>query len=506
MTSKGLNQSIDWKKVKGSLMVQGTTSDAGKSTLVAGLCRLLKRNGVSVAPFKPQNMALNSAVTPCGGEIGRAQALQADACGLDYRTDFNPVLLKPSSDKQSQVIVQGRAISTLDAKHFGGIKALAFSNVLESYARLKAEFDVVLIEGAGSPAEINLRERDIANMGFAVEVNCPVLLVSDIDRGGVFAHIVGTLALLSEHERQLVKLTVINKFRGDLGLLQSGVDWLERETGKPMNGVLPFINDLSLDAEDAIAKPVSSSQNKGRYDIFIKVIVLPRISNHTDFEPLACYPNVKLEYIRESHDVSGADLLIIPGSKNVRDDLDYLKQNGFESAINQHLRYGGKLLGICGGFQMLGSSISDPKGFEGNKGTSEGLSFFNFKTELKQDKFLKQVRGQFDFVGRSGIFQGYEIHCGLTQGDALNNPFCKLTDQNGLEYSDGVISDDNQIVGTYVHGLFESQSVVETIFYWVKGKNMKAIEWSLHRERELERLADHLESHLDIKALVENIG
>ncbi|MCF6194399.1 MAG: cobyric acid synthase [Kangiellaceae bacterium] len=267
--------------LKGSLMIQGTTSDAGKSILVAGICRVLKRKGISVAPFKPQNMALNSAVSIDGGEIGRAQALQAVACGLAPQTDFNPVLLKPCSDSQSQVIVNGQVVSTLDAAKFGSIKELAFDSVLEAYKRLQKQFDVILIEGAGSPAEINLRKNDIANMGFAEAVDCPVLIISDIDRGGVFAHLCGTLDLLSQSEQARVKGFVINKFRGTLSLLQNGLTWLEERTDKKVVGVLPFIKSLKLDAEDAIKTTQSKAVDHSVVNIVF--IVLPRISNHTDF-------------------------------------------------------------------------------------------------------------------------------------------------------------------------------------------------------------------------------
>lgn len=490
------------------LMVQGTTSDAGKSLLVAGLCRVLKRRGFSVAPFKPQNMALNSAVTEDGGEIGRAQALQAIACGLELRTDFNPVLLKPTSDKGSQVIIQGKAVSQLEAKTFGNIKQLAFERVLQSYSSLLEEFDFVIIEGAGSPAEINLRENDIANMGFAEEVDCPVVLISDIDRGGVFAHIVGTLHLLSQTERERVKGVVINKFRGDIRLLQDGVDWLKTEIDKPVMGVLPFLRNLKLDAEDAITTEQEITDDAVESVVNIKVIVLPRISNHTDFEPLLAHPNVNLQYVDNISELSAADLIIIPGSKNVRDDLCFLKQGGFESAIKRHLRYGGKLIGICGGYQMLGASIDDPLAIEGKPGSSAGFSLFPFKTELAKTKQLKRVSGlikapMLNQLSEDCSVAGYEIHCGETIGESESLAFSKLTDQFGKVYTDGQVSLDEQIIGTYIHGLFENAETTQTILQWVSGKKLATTDWNLTRNNELDRLADMLEDEMDIEAVVE---
>jgi adenosylcobyric acid synthase len=489
------------QKIKGALMIQGTTSDAGKSICVAGLCRVLRRRGISVAPFKPQNMALNSAVTNCGGEIGRAQALQAIACGLDLRTDFNPVLLKPSSDMNSQVIINGHAVSQLEAKNFGSIKELAFEKVIESYQRLREEFDVVIIEGAGSPAEVNLRKNDIANMGFAEEVDCPVLLIGDINRGGVFAHLTGTVNLLSSSEQNRIKGFIINQFRGHLDLLQSGLDWLEAFSDKPVLGVLPFLKELKLDAEDAI--DVESHSNKTT--INIKIPVLPRISNHTDFEPLKWHPEVNLEFVAGDGSLEGADLIILPGSKSVRDDLIYFKQQGWDTQLKKHLRYGGKLLAICGGYQMLGNVIHDPQGIESDAGSTEALGLLDFETALKPGKHLKRVRGQYEFCGLSGEIQGYEIHCGESSGKALEKNFAKIIDQNKQSYADGVVSEDGQIVATYLHGLFESKDLLMAILEWVTGLQHQVTSWEQIREQELERLADAFEEHLDMDKILELI-
>ncbi|HEY0906287.1 MAG TPA: cobyric acid synthase, partial [Methylophilus sp.] len=366
-------------------MVQGTTSDAGKSTLVAGLCRVLYRSGVAVVPFKPQNMALNAAVTEDGGEIGRAQAVQAMACGLAPHTDMNPVLLKPNSDTGCQVIIQGQVVGNQEASTYHDYKKTAMQAVLQSYARLQQQYACIVVEGAGSPAEINLRANDIANMGFAEAVDCPVILVADIDKGGVFAHLVGTLALLSESEQARVVGFVINKFRGDIALLQPGLYWLEARTGKPVIGVLPYLHDLHLEAEDAIA---NSQAKKAEAQLKVVVPVLPHIANHTDFDALRLHPQVNLQFVRLSEPIPAADLIILPGSKNVRGDLAALRAHGWEPAIARHLRYGGKLLGICGGFQMLGQQLHDPLAIEGEAGSSAGLGWLEIETTLETHKQL----------------------------------------------------------------------------------------------------------------------
>ena len=493
--------------VKGCLMVQGTTSDAGKSLCVTALCRILKRRGISVAPFKPQNMALNSAVTNDGGEIGRAQALQAEACGLPLSTDFNPVLLKPNSDMRSQVIINGKAVSELDARRFGNIKELAFDHVLAAFQRLKEQYDVVIVEGAGSPAEVNLRKNDIANMGFAEAVDCPVVLISDIDRGGVFAHLTGTVNILAASEQARIKGFLINKFRGRIELLQDGLDWLEGYSQKPVLGVLPYIMDLRLDAEDGINRALHE-ENLNQPDqqrIVIKVPVPPRISNHTDFEPLLQHSGVVLEYVTAGGDLSGADLIILPGSKSVQADLAYLREQGFDRQILKHLRYGGKVLGICGGFQMLGQKISDPEQVEGTITESEGLGLLDISTRLTAEKQLKNVDGV--LVNSGNKIKGYEIHCGISEGAGEQSPFCCLTDQQGNSYPDGAISGDGQVMGTYVHGVFDHPEACEFILEWVSGSPLsgspvRAEDWQALREREIERIADIYEEHIDMDALL----
>ncbi|MGY1921787.1 cobyric acid synthase [Pseudomonas tolaasii] len=475
-----------------TLMVQGTTSDAGKSTLVTALCRWLVRQGVAVAPFKPQNMALNSAVTAEGGEIGRAQAVQAQAANLAPHTDMNPVLLKPNSDTGSQVIIHGRAVTSMNAVAYHDYKAIAMQAVLASHARLSEAYPVVMVEGAGSPAEINLRANDIANMGFAEAVDCPVLLIADINRGGVFAHLVGTLELLSPSEQARVKGFIINRFRGDIALLQPGLDWLEARTGKPVVGVLPYVMDLHLEAEDGIDR---RQTDKAAQVLKVVVPVLPRISNHTDFDPLRLHPQVDLQFVGPGQPVPAADLIILPGSKSVRSDLAYLRANGWDTAIARHLRYGGKVLGICGGLQMLGAQVHDPLGLEGPAGSSEGLGLLAFSTTLEQEKQLRNVRGR--LLLEDAEVSGYEIHAGVTSGSALEHAAVQLDDGR----HDGAQSADGQILGTYLHGLFETPAACGALLRWAGLQDVQAVDYHALRERDIERLADLVENHLDTDLL-----
>ncbi|XQE68526.1 cobyric acid synthase [Pseudomonas sp. P3C3] len=475
-----------------TLMIQGTTSDAGKSTLVTALCRWLRRQGVSVVPFKPQNMALNSAVTADGGEIGRAQAVQAQAAGLAPHTDMNPVLLKPNSDTGAQVIIQGRAIGNMHAVAYHDYKQVARAAVLESHARLAAQYPVVMVEGAGSPAEINLRAGDIANMGFAEAVDCPVLLIADIDKGGVFAHLVGTLELLSPSEQARVKGFVINRFRGDIALLQPGLDWLEARTGKPVLGVLPYLMDFHLEAEDAVQV---LQPDKDREVLRVAVPVLPRISNHTDFDPLRLHPQVDLQFIGPGQAIPPADLIILPGSKSVRADLARLREHGWDAAIARHLRYGGKVLGICGGLQMLGSRIDDPHGLEGPAGSSTGLGLLDYATVLEPEKQLRNVRGRLALDDLD--VSGYEIHAGVSAGPALATPAVRLDDGR----VDGALSADGQVMATYLHGLFEAPAACAALLAWAGLREARQVDYHARRERDIERLADLVEAHLDTQRL-----
>lgn len=484
-----------------TLMVQGTTSDAGKSTVVAGLCRLFMRKGIRVAPFKPQNMALNSAVTVDGGEIGRAQAVQAQAAGIDSHTDMNPLLIKPNSDQGAQIIVHGKAIGNMEAGEFHHYKKVAMSAVMESHSRLSSEYPLIMVEGAGSPAEINLREGDIANMGFAEKVDCPVILVADIDRGGVFAHIVGTLELLSQSEQDRIAGFIINRFRGDIKLLEPGLQWLEQKTGKKVIGVLPYIHGLHIEAEDAIPANLNSKDVQGDR-LNVVVPVLPRISNHTDFDPLRLHPQVDCRFVRSVDEIDNADLIVIPGSKSVRDDLDWLKESGWENTIRQHLRYGGKVIGICGGFQMLGNAIHDPNGIEGTAGSSNGLQLLDITTTLEQEKQLIRRCGKLTF-GNANV-EGYEIHVGSTHGAAMDNPLIHFEDSQ-----DGGMSDDQQVLGTYLHGLFDHTEAMQALLQWAGLPNHqepcdKSFNYNLLKESELERLADIFEENLNI-SLIEGL-
>ncbi len=470
-------------------MIQGTTSDAGKSTLVAGICRVLYRRGVKVVPFKPQNMALNSAVTADGGEIGRAQAVQAQASGLEPHTDMNPVLLKPNSDTGCQVIIHGKVVCNLEATRYHAYKPIAMQAVMSSWQRLSAQYECVIVEGAGSPAEINLREGDIANMGFAEAADCPVILIADIDRGGVFAHIVGTLALLSQSERSRVVGFVINRFRGDIALLQSGLDWLENETGKPVLGVLPYLHNLHIEAEDAVP---STTQTIADDEKRLKIIVpvLPHISNHTDFDALRLHPNVDFQFVKLGADIPTADLIILPGSKNVRGDLQHLKNHGWQQALERHLRYGGKVIGICGGFQMMGKTLHDPHGIEGEPGSCSGFGWLEMQTTLATEKQLKQVSAKLSFADATAT--GYEIHMGVSVGDALNQPALTIDSK-----PEGAISADNQIAGTYLHGLFDHSESSAAWLEWAGLKSSSQFNYQDLREQALERLADCVEQHLD---------
>lgn len=477
-----------------TLMIQGTTSDAGKSTVVAGLCRVLKRRGVSVVPFKPQNMALNSAVTEDGGEIGRAQAVQAQAAGLSPHTDMNPVLLKPNSDTGAQVIIHGRVIANMEAKAYHDYKRVAREAVLASHRRLTVQYQMIVVEGAGSPAEINLRTNDIANMGFAEAVDCPVILVADIDRGGVFAHLVGTLALLSESEQARVKGFIINRFRGDIALLQPGLDWLEQHTGKPVLGVLPYLHGLHLEAEDSISREKTEAASRS---LRIVVPALPHISNHTDFDPLRLHPQVELHWVAPDAAPPPADWVILPGSKNVRADLDWLRAQGWADYLARHLRYGGKLMGICGGLQMLGTAIHDPHGIEGIPGSSAGLGYLDFTTTLQPYKQLHNVQGRLAQGGAP--VSGYEIHAGISDGDGLQRPFALLDDGR----TDGAISGDGQIIATYLHGVFESPQACAALLDWAGLQAPQPFDYHALREQNIERLADTLEAHLDMPRILQ---
>lgn len=441
-----------------SIMVVGTTSHAGKSMLVAALCRILSRRGWRVSPFKGQNMALNSYVSTTGAEIGYAQAVQAWAAGVPPQAEMNPILLKPQGDSTSQVILKGRPIGTTTAqKYYEEFFSTGWQAIQESLARLSQEFDLIICEGAGSPAEINLKHRDLANMRIASYLKSPTILIADIDRGGVFAHIVGTLELLEPEERALIKGIVINKFRGQRSILQPGIDWLEERTGIPVIGVIPWINE-AFPAEDSLSlleRPAVKSQA----EITVAVIRLPRISNFTDFDSLEAEPSVNVKYLTPTDDLGYPDAVIIPGTKTTIADLLVLQQTGMAEAISNYAAAGGTVIGICGGFQIMGQMLADPEGLEGQEGRFNGLGLLPLRTVITQQKVARQrtVTSKYPQEGLPVV--GYEIHQGRTQlvmptgGEEENAPlFMPIFDDRSL----GIVDEAQSVWGTYLHGIFDN--------------------------------------------------
>ena len=495
-----------------ALFVGGTGSDVGKSVVTAGLCRLLQRRGYRVAPFKAQNMALNSAVTPEGGEIGRAQALQAAACGISPHTDMNPILLKPNSTTGSQVVVQGRPLGNMSVGEYHRYKPQAFSAVQAAFARLQGEYEVVVLEGAGSIAEINLKEHDIVNLRAAQMAQAPVLLIADIDRGGVFAAIVGTIELLTREERASVAGIIINRFRGDASLLTPGIAAIEERTGIPVLGVIPWIS-LDLPEEDSVALGRKAVRAEGDSTLRIGVIRLPRISNYTDFDPLERTPGVELLYLSDPAGVAGLDLLILPGSKSTIPDLAWLRQSGMARAIHDYHRAGGEIIGICGGYQMLGKTVSDPDGVESDLALCEGLGFLDIETILTGEKQTHQVSGSAleggELIGLLGDenISGYEIHMGETTLGPLALPLLRLTMRSGctVVVNDGAISADGRVWGTYLHGFFDNAAIRQPLLARLRqrrGLEMVTESAGSDLEVELDRLADHLQGHLDVERIL----
>ena len=479
-----------------ALMFQGTGSDVGKSLIVAGLCRLLARRGIRVVPFKPQNMSNNAAVIPGGGEIGRAQALQARAAMVAPSADMNPVLLKPQCETGSQIIVQGKVFGTAKARDYQAIKPKLMAPVLESFSRLKAQADIVLVEGAGSASEINLRGNDIANMGFAVAAGVPVVLIGDIDRGGVIASLVGTGAVAPEADRALIKGFLVNKMRGDASLFAEGMDFIAAKTGWAPLGLVPFFADAhKLPAEDVLGLKGSADDDGGGRRIRIVVPVLPRIANFDDLDPLRLEPGVDLVLLCDGAPVPGdADLVILAGSKATIADLAYLRAAGYEADIRAHRRRGGHVLGLCGGYQMLGRAISDPDGIEGVPGSVAGLGVLDVETVVAGDKALVDVAGR----TVDGVpFKGYEMHLGRTTGPDCARPLVTLDDGR----SDGAISADGRAMGTYAHGFFADDRQRAA---WLArlGGRASALDYEQEVDDTLDRLADHLEAHIDIERLL----
>jgi adenosylcobyric acid synthase len=479
-----------------ALMLQGTGSDVGKSLLVAGLARALTRRGHAVRPFKPQNMSNNAAVTPDGGEIGRAQALQARACGVKPSRDMNPVLLKPQSEIGAQVVVQGKVLTSATARDYHALKSELLPFVLDSFARLSAEADVVLIEGAGSAAEINLRQSDIANMGFAEAADVPVVLVGDIDRGGVIAALVGTHALLASEERARLKGYIINKFRGDPTLFDGAVATLGQRTGLACHGIVPFFPAArDLPAEDGMALGYGTARRGG--SVRIAVPRLPRIANFDDLDPLAAEPLISLDIVGPGRVLPGdADLILLPGSKATIADLAAFRAEGWDIDILAHVRRGGRVLGLCGGYQMLGKSIADPAGIEGSPGSAAGLGLLDVETVLGTEKTLREVEGIEVTTGQP--VRGYEMHVGATTGPATARPMLRFCDGTA-----GARSVDGRVAGCYLHGLFASDAFRRAFIAGLGGDGDAGLAYETRIETTLDALAAHIERHLDVAALLE---
>lgn len=475
-----------------ALMIQATGSNAGKSTLVAGLARALVRRGLKVAPFKPQNMSNNAAVAVDGGEIGRAQAVQARAARMLPSVHMNPVLLKPETDTGAQIIVQGQRWGSLRAQNYLDKKAALLPPVLESFAHLAREADIVLVEGAGSPAEINLRAGDIANMGFAAAANVPVVLTGDIDRGGVIASLAGTHLVLEPEERARIHGFIVNKFRGDPGLFDNGLSAITRLTGWPSLGVVPWLPQAAwLPAEDAVDLDRTHASSATRV---IAVPVLARIANFDDLDPLGMEPGVKLIFVRPGEAIPGnADVIILPGSKSTIGDLAFLRAQGWDIDIKAHVRRGGHVLGLCGGYQMLGKMIDDPDGIDGRAGSAEGLGLLDIATVMSGNKSTTLVKGTHCATGAA--IEGYEIHLGRSEGSDCSRPLLTIDGR-----PDGAASRDGRVQGTYVHGLFTGDAFRKA---WLANLGIaSSLAYEARIESALDALADHLETHLDIEAML----
>lgn len=491
------------------IMIQGTMSNAGKSLVTAGLCRVFKQDGYKVAPFKSQNMALNSFITKEGLEMGRAQVMQAEACGIEPSVNMNPILLKPTNDVGSQVIVNGEVLGNMNARDYYKRKTELIPHIMEAYNNLAKEYDIIVMEGAGSPAEINLKENDIVNMGMAKLVNSPVLLVGDIDRGGVFASIAGTLMLLEEDERKMIKGTIINKFRGDVNILKPGLDMIEEITKTPVVGVVPYM-ELDIDDEDSLSERFN---NKGTVDLIdIAVIRLPRISNFTDFNTFEYIPGVSLRYVKSVRELKDPDMIILPGTKNTMEDLKWLRESGLETQILKQAAKGKVIFGICGGYQMLGMELSDPFNVESG-GTMAAMGLLPTKTVFEKEKVRTRVSGNFNEV--SGIlaelsyveFEGYEIHMGQTTYDFNEEELTTIDNVNGEDIikNDGLYKDN--VYGSYIHGIFDkeevSKAIVESlcIHKGIDYSSISTVDIEKYKEEQYDKLAEGIRNSLDMKAI-----
>ena len=501
-----------------AIMIQGTMSNAGKSLVTAALCRIFHQDGKRVNPFKSQNMALNSFITAEGAEMGRAQVVQAEAAGVKPSVLMNPILLKPTSDSGSQVIVNGVAIGTMPAVEYYKFKTKLIPDIMKAYNTLADQSDIMVIEGAGSPAEINLKAQDIVNMGMARMAKSPVLLVADIDRGGVFASIYGTLMLLDPEERAMVKGVIINKFRGDVSILKPGLDMLEEKTGIPVIGVLPMMN-VDIEDEDSLSERLTQVKSKNAL-IDIAVIKFPRMSNFTDFNVFELIEGVSLRYVKSTEELGNPDMIILPGTKNTIDDLKWMRQNGLETAVLHKANNGTVVFGICGGYQMLGRSLSDPFGFDsGHAGSvTTGMALLNTETEFVENKRTIQMKGHFNrvegiFSGLSGReFYGYEIHSGITELEetkALNT--VEPINETAEPFAEGsqTVRGGMQVYGTYIHGIFDGEGIAAKIVEALldrKGLSMddvKVIDYQKYKQHQYDLLAQSVREHLDMEKVYE---
>jgi len=478
-----------------ALMIMGTGSDVGKSLMVAGLCRAFKNRGLKVAPFKPQNMSNNAAVTADGGEIGRAQALQARAAGLEPLTAMNPVLLKPEQETGAQVIVRGRRVASMSAREYFATRARFMPDVLEAFSQLAATFDLILIEGAGSASEINLREHDLANFGFARAADVPVILLGDIQRGGVIASIIGTLEVVDPKDAALVVASMINKFQGDPALFENGKVLIEKRTGRPCLGPVSFFPDAAkLPAEDVLALEQVLPRENGAFRIAVPR--LARISNFDDLDPLRAEPGITLDIIQPGTPIPrDADLIILPGSKATRSDMELLEQQGWDIDIRAHARAGGSVLGICGGYQMLGQTIADSDGIEGVPGTSKGLGLLNVTTTLAPAKKLQVTDAKHAISGE--MLKAYHMHMGVTKGMDCSRPFAYVSNED-----EGATSASGRIMGTYLHGLFAADGFRRAFLTRLGATPDKTLNHEETIESTLDALAGHLETQLDLDALL----
>ncbi len=491
-------------------MVQGTMSNAGKSLLAAGLCRIFKQDGYKVAPFKSQNMALNSFITEEGLEMGRAQVMQAEAAGIAPSVLMNPILLKPTNDVGSQVIVNGEVLGTMSARDYFRYKKKLVPDIMKAYETLAAENDIIVIEGAGSPAEINLKEEDIVNMGMAKMAKAPVLLVGDIDRGGVFAQLIGTVQLLEKEERDMVKGLIINKFRGDKTILEPGVKMLEEKSGISVVGVAPYMQ-IQVEDEDSLTERFDKNQEIGQIDI--AVIRTPRISNFTDFNPFESIPGVSLRYVKTPGELGNPDLILLPGTKNTMGDLKWLRESGMEALILKEASRGTLIFGICGGYQMLGETLSDPYGVE-EGGSMKGMGLLPIETVFTKEKTRTRVRGTIGtitgpYAGLSGAeTEGYEIHMGETVLKEGAKSVLSITDTvTGQQKEDGAYRDN--VFGTYVHGVFDKEECAEALVRLIGEKkgldvsSLTGVDFAAFKETQYDILANTLRRHLDMKKIYE---